>query len=389
MIMETVVLNRTSRLLAGHLWVFSNELKDSPKAFTPGAIVELRDRKGVYLGKGYINPHSLIAVRVLTRGKEEIDRSFFRARIENALAYRRRFIEGQSFRVVFSEADGLPGLVVDKYGDCLSIQVLTLGMEGWTDVITGLLDEIFDPKVMVLRNDSSARALEGIALEKKVIKGGLEELPRMEENGCVLEVDPISGQKTGLFLDQRENRTEFSRLASGGEKALDLFSYTGAWAINLAKMGVTVTGVDASEGAVAQARRNAELNGLADSCEFVKANVFDFVKKDLAAGAAYDMIVLDPPAFVKSKSKVREGLRSYRELNGACMSMLKGGGLFATSTCSYHVDRNTFLDLLRDAARDAGKTARIIEVRSQARDHPIALSVPETEYLKCVIAEVR
>lgn len=387
--METVVLNRTSRLLAGHLWVFSNELKDSPKAFTPGAIVELRDRKGAYLGKGYINPHSLIAVRVLTRNDEEIDSGFFKKRIENALTYRRRFIkDADSFRAVYSEGDLLPGLIVDKYGDCISIQVLTLGMEAWTETIAGILDELFNPSVIVLRNDSSARRLEGLTLEKKVIKGTLDKLPVIREGGISIEVDPVAGQKTGMFLDQKENRAALSTLAGKNEKALDLFCYTGAWAMGLALRGVNVTGVDSSDTAVAQARRNAELNGFNERCSFVKADVFEFTTSEISAGNIYDIVVLDPPAFVKSKTRLKEGLRAYRELNGKCMKLLRKGGLLATSSCSYHVDRPAFIDMLRDAARDAGRTVRLVEVRSQAKDHPVSLSVPETEYLKCVIAEV-
>ncbi len=386
--METVVLNRTSRLHAGHLWVFSNELKDSPKAFTPGAVVELRDRQGVFLGKGYINPHSLIAVRVLTRVDEEIDREFFKKRIEGALAYRRRFVKSSTFRAVYSEADGLPGLIVDRYADYLSVQILTLGMEPWTETIIEILDELFSPRAIMLRNDSSARRLEGLEPEKSLVKGSLDELPVVEEGGVRIEVDPLHGQKTGLFLDQRENRVEFATFASEGLTALDLFCYTGAWALGLARSGATVTGVDASDGAVAQARKNAALNGLEQKCSFVRSDVTEFVRETVKTGMRYDMVVLDPPAFVKSKAKVREGLRSYRELNGACMKILEKGGLLATSSCSYHVDRALFLDMLRDAARDAGRTVRIVESRSQAKDHPVSLHVPETEYLKCIIAEI-
>lgn len=386
--MQTVVLNRTSRLNAGHLWVFSNELKDSPKAFTPGSIVELRDKKGEYLGKGYINPHSLIAVRVLTRVEEEIDKEFFRRKIENALAYRRRFVKGECYRAVYSEGDGLPGLIIDRYGDCVSAQITTLGMEEWTEVIIELIEEIFNPSVIVLRNDSSVRSLEGLPLEKRIVKGSLETLPVIKENGVSIEVDPMSGQKTGMFLDQRENRALFSSLAIEGETALDLFSYTGSWALALASKGVSVIGVDSSDGAVTQATRNAGINSLTDMCKFIKADVFEFTKAELSRGAKYSIVVLDPPAFVKSKQKMKEGLRAYRELNGLCMKLLKRGGLLATSSCSYHVDKTAFADMLRDAARDAGRTVRVIETRSQGKDHPVALSVPETEYLKCVIAEI-
>jgi 23S rRNA (cytosine1962-C5)-methyltransferase len=385
--MQIAILNRTSRLLAGHLWVFSNELASSPKKFQPGTLVELQDKKGIFLGIGYVNPHSLISIRILTRKKEEIDKAFIKKRIEDALSYRKRFLgKRSSFRAVYSEGDLLPGLIVDKYEDCLSVQFLTLGMEAMAEMVFEALEEVYKPSAIVLRNDNNIRTLEGLPLEKKIVKGGLDTLPVIDEYGLKLEIDPMSGQKTGFFLDQAENRAAFASLATGGE-GLDLFSYTGAWSLALAAKGVKMKGVDSSEYAVAQARKNAALNGLKD-CEFVKEDVFEAVKAEKATGKKYDCIVLDPPAFVKSKAKITEALKAYRELNNACMGMLRYKGLFATSSCSYHVDRYMFLDMLRSAARDAGKQARVIEIRSQAKDHPASLAVPETEYLKCVLMEV-
>ena len=385
--MQIAVLNRTSRLLAGHLWVFSNELASSPKKFMPGSLVELQDKKGLFLGIGYANPHSLISIRILTRKKEEIDGAFIKRRIEDALAYRKRFIgDRTSFRAVYSEGDLLPGLIVDKYEDCLSVQFLTLGMEAMSEIVIQALDEVFSPSTIVLRNDNNIRTLEGIPLEKKIVKGSIDTLPVIDEFGLKMEIDPMSGQKTGFFLDQAENRAAFASLASGGV-GLDLFSYTGAWSLALAKKGVRMKGVDSSDYAIGQARKNAELNKLTN-CEFVKEDVFEAVKAEKASGRKYECIVLDPPAFVKSKTKMAEAIKAYRELNNACMGLLKYKGLFATSSCSYHVDRVMFLDILRAAARDAGKQARVIETRSQAKDHPAALTVPETEYLKCVLMEV-
>lgn len=386
--METVTLNRLSRLLSGHLWVFSNELASSPKGYEPGSIVELVDKKNNFLGIGYINPHSLISVRVLTRKREEINAEFFKTRIKNALAFRKRFMKDtDSFRAVFSESDLLPGLVADKYGDCLSIQFLTLGMEKQAETVLNALDEIYSPRLMVLRNDSSIRTLEGLPLEKKIVKGSLDTLPIIKEGDMTLEVDPFTGQKTGFFLDQRENRAALSRL-SGTGVGLDLFCYTGPWSIRLALSGVKMTGVDSSDYAITHATKNAELNGVSDRCEFVNSDVFEFVKREAAQKKKYDYIVLDPPAFVKSKAKINEALKAYRELNAACMGLLRQGGILATSSCSYHVDKSLFMEMLRVSARDAGKQARVLEMRSQAKDHPISLFVPETEYLKCVILEV-
>ncbi len=387
--METVRLKRTARLLAGHLWVFSNELITSPKGFDPGSLVEVSDRKNAFLGIGYINPHSLIAVRILTREKEEINPDFFRRRILGAIEYRKRLMTGlDSFRVIFSEGDLLPGLIVDKYSDCLVVQCLTAGMEKWEQVILDMLDEFFSPSLIVLRNDSPFRAFEGLMREKRVVKGVAARHPILREGGLRFEIDPMSGQKTGFFLDQRENRAAFSKLIGGG-KGLDLFCYVGAWGVHLAYRGAEVTCIDESGDAIDQARRNADLNGLSESCKFTRADVFEFLNYEVSQGNAYDFIVLDPPAFVKSKAKVKEALRGYRELNTNAMRLLVNRGLLATSSCSYHIDKSMFVDMLSSAARDAGRQVRLVELRSQARDHPILLRMPETEYLKCAFLEVQ
>ncbi|HXX58767.1 MAG TPA: class I SAM-dependent rRNA methyltransferase [Thermodesulfovibrionales bacterium] len=386
--MEVVRLHRTARILAGHLWVFSNELAASPKRFESGSLVELRDKKDTFLGIGYINPHSLIAVRILTREREEVNADFFRKRILAALEYRRRFVkEENSFRVLFSEGDLLPGLIVDKYDDCLVVQVLTMGIERWSDTLIELLDDILSPSAIVLRNDSTSRLLEGLQQEKRIIKGSLTNLPVVRESSFSFEIDPLSGQKTGFFLDQRENRIAFSKLVKGGE-GLDLFCYSGAWSLTLSHKGAHVTGIDESSSAITRAVQNAKRNNLSDRCVFRKADVFDFLKKEVSLKNRYDFIVLDPPAFVKSGSRVKEALRAYRDINANAMRLLREGGMLATSSCSYHIGREAFREMLHSAARDAGIQARLIEIRSQARDHPILLSVPETEYLKCAFLEV-
>lgn len=386
--MEVAYLNRTSRMLSGHLWVFSNEIAASPKKFEPGSVVELRDRKNSFLGIGYINPLSLIAIRILTRKKEEINSDFFRNRILDAIDYRKRFLKDMgSLRVVFSEGDFLPGIIVDKYGDCLSIQILTLGMEKQSDTIIGILDDIFSPSAIVLKNDSSVRLLEGLRQEKKVLKGFLDSLPVIQEESLLFEIDPMAGQKTGYFLDQRESRIAFSRLVEGG-KGLDLFCYSGAWSIHLASRGAHVIGIDDSDQAVSYARKNAGINNLSDRCLFEKADVFEFLKKGVLGRDQYDFIVIDPPAFARNKSQIKNAIRGYREINSNAMRMLKKGGLLATSSCSFHIGREIFFDMLRVAAKDAGRQARLIEMRSQSKDHPVLLSMPETEYLKCAFLEV-
>jgi 23S rRNA (cytosine1962-C5)-methyltransferase len=381
--MNKVLLRRPGRVAAGHNWVFSNELATSPKKFDPGSIVEVRDIKDNFIGIGYINPNSLIAVRLLTRTEEEINSAFFRNRILDALNYRQSLgIDGDSYRVIFSEGDFMPGLIADKYDDCLVLQFLTFGMETLKDIIIPLLDEILSPSMIVLKNDSQSRALEGMSLYKELIKGSLEKRPVISEGGISYEIDPLKGQKTGFFLDQRENRLAFAELIHEGE-GLDLFCYSGAWGLQAAKKGLQVSFVDDSEAALAQVRQNATRNGVEDNCSCLKSDVFDFLRNDLNAGKKYDFIVLDPPAFVKNRLKIREALRGYREINSLAMQLLKAGGLLVTSSCSYHVDRATFLDMLRDSAKDAQKQFRLIEYRSQGRDHPVLLSMPETEYLKC------
>lgn len=386
--MEVARVSRTKRLLDGHLWVFSNELASSPRAFAPGALVELRDRKDEFLGIGYANPASLIAVRVLTREREEIGLDFLRRRVLAARHYRSRYVEGTNgFRAVYSESDGLPGLIVDRYDDCLSVQILTAGMERMSEEVLEVLEEVFSPRTIVLRNDSPARLLEGLPRERRVVKGSLDPLPVIVEQGVKFEVDPLAGQKTGFFLDQRENRSLFAQMAAGGE-GMDLFCNTGGWGIHLASRGARVTCVDESEQALHQVRRNAELNAVGERISEVRSDAFGLLEREGASGRVLDFIVLDPPAFVKSRAKLSEALRGYRRLNALAMRLLARGGLLATSSCSYHIDRGVFVEMLTAAARDAGRTARVIEMRSQGRDHPVLVAMPETGYLKCAFLEI-
>ena len=387
--MEKVILRKTSRVLDGHLWIFSNELLESPRNYESGSFVEVYDRQNNFMGIGYINPNSLISIRLLTRKKEDIDADFFRRRILDAIDYRKRFcIDNNSCRIVFSEGDFLPGLIIDKYNDCIVAQFLTLGIDKIGDMILNLLDEIFSPSTIVQRNDSQIRLLEGLALEKKIVKGSPDPLPVITEEGVTIEIDPMRGQKTGFFLDQRENRIALSRYFSGG-MGLDLFCYSGAWGLQLAKKGADIKFIDESETALSIARKNAKLNNLESRCKFVKKDVFNFLHEEVEAGNTCDFIVLDPPAFVKSKAKIKEAVKGYREINSMAMRLIKKGGILATSSCSHHIERALFLEILRDAAKDAGKTARLIEYRYQSKDHPILLSVPETEYLKCAFLEVK
>jgi 23S rRNA (cytosine1962-C5)-methyltransferase len=387
--MQKVAVNRTKRIFAGHPWIFANELAHSPKGMTPGGLVEVVDRKGQFLGIGYVNPGSLIAVRLLTRRRETIDRTFFRERIATALARRERWYGSRCcYRMVHGESDGLPGLIVDRYADCLVLQLSTAGMEALRPLVVEACDELLDPRAIVLRNDGHTRTLEGLPLYKELAKGTAEPCPEIEEDGIRFTVDLYQGQKTGLFLDQRDNRLALRRLVTGGQ-ALDLFCYTGAWALHLAAAGAQVTGVDASAWAIGQAQDNAQRNRLDQRAKFLVEDVFDHLRHSSGAyERRFDVAVVDPPAFVKSKHKLREGLRAYRELNAAVFRAVKPGGIVASSSCSHHVDRESFIELLRQAARDARREVHLLALRSQAFDHPIALNVPETEYLKCAFLEV-
>ncbi len=382
--MQKVHLKRTKRLLAGHLWVFSNELYENPKKYVPGSIVGVFDMKGVFMGTGYINPNSLISIRILSKEKVTVDRAFIKDRIRSALEVRKRLFETQdALRLIYSEGDYLPGLIADRYGGCVVLQFLTLGMETLKDTVVGLIDEMLNPEVIIIRNDGRSRILEGLTLYKETVKGTLHSPPVINENGVLFEVDPYEGQKTGFFLDQKENRGAFRELVKKG-RGLDLFCHTGAWSLQLASSGADVIGVDESARAIKQAERNAELNGLQSKVRFVWDEVFSFLRKELEAGERrYDFIVLDPPAFVKSASKIKEAVRAYRELNEICMRLIKPGGFLATSSCSYHLGREMFLDMLRESGKGAKRSLRLLALRSQDKDHPVLLSMPETEYLKC------
>ncbi|MBI5074035.1 MAG: class I SAM-dependent rRNA methyltransferase [Nitrospirae bacterium] len=387
--MQKVHLKRTKRLHGGHLWVFSNELHEGLKNYEPGSLVEVYDMHDEFIGIGYINPNSLIAVRLLTRERHSIDREFIAQRINAAITLRKRLIgDREAFRVIYSEGDYLPGLIADTYGACVVLQFLTFGMDAMKDMVIELFDEILRPEIIVLRNESRVRTLEGLPQYKEIVKGSLESLPMIREDGLFFEIDPYEGQKTGFFLDQRENRVSLKRYIQHG-KGLDLFSYIGAWSMHLASAGAEITCVDSSDRAIAQARRNADLNDLGSRIDYAVEDVFAFLDKELRNGEGrYDFIVLDPPAFVKSAGKLKEAAKAYREINELCMRLLKRGGILASSSCSYHMSRELFVDTLNAAAKNARRSLRLIEFRSQAPDHPVLLSMPETEYLKCAFLVV-
>jgi 23S rRNA (cytosine1962-C5)-methyltransferase len=374
------------RLLLGHPWVFSNEIMSDMRQYEPGSIVDVYAQGGTFLGRGYINPRSLIAVRLLSQRRESIDTGFFRGRIAAALRRRERLLPGvQSYRLVYSEGDTLPGLIVDRYQDHVVLQTLTLGMELRTETICEALESLLQPRAIIARNDVGIRTLEGLPQEKKVLRGTPQLPVEVWEHDIRFHIDPWEGQKTGFYLDQRENRCLLRPLLGAG-RVLDAFCYTGAWALHAARAGAqAVLGVDESTKAIRGAEEQARANGLEQSCQFTAADVFEFLKEADARHERFDAIVLDPPAFVRSRTKVREGLQGYWEINRRAMRLVKPGGYLITCSCSYHVDPDTFRGTLSRAARAARRTFALVEMRSQARDHPVPLPLSEAAYLKCAV----
>jgi 23S rRNA (cytosine1962-C5)-methyltransferase len=378
--------NQDRRVRAGHPWVFSNEIDATEGDPINGSIVDVVDARGAYLGRGYVNRHSLIAVRVLTRGRDEIDAAFFARRIERALAYRAEMFPGaRAYRLVASEGDFLPGLTVDRYDDVLVAQTTTLGMEQRIDWIRDALVATLEPRAIVLKNDVGLRKLEGLPLSTSVIHGELPASITIEVDGSTFAVDPVGGQKTGFFFDQRLNR----RLLEGkvaGARVLDLFSYSGAWGIEALRQGAaSVRFVDGSADALVLAQKNVEMNGVTDGAEFVGEDVFTALPRMMDARERYGAIVLDPPAMVKNKAKLAEGLKGYRELNRRAMSLLPEGGYLFTCSCSHHVSPEDFLRMLGEASRDARRPFRFLQWGAQSPDHPVLLAAPETSYLKCAV----
>lgn len=388
--MSVVILKprQERRVKAGHRWVFSNEIADVRDLPENGGLVDLLNSQHQFLGRGYYNRHSLIALRLLTARREEIDRAFFVRRFKAAFAHREKVLPGTTAgRLVFSEADRLPGLIVDRYGDYLVCQFLTLGMENLRTLLLEAIGEVSTPKGILLRNDSSFRELEGLPQAVEVAIGEFPERVEVEENGARFLVDCRAGQKTGFFWDQRDNRAVV-RVLAAGRRVLDCFSYSGGFAINAALGGASaVAAVDNSAAALGLLDENAQLNGAADRVTAVNADCFAYLKDQAIAGEQFDLIVLDPPAFVKSKAKLNAALAGYREINRHAMKLLAPGGLLVSCSCSQNLTPEMFEEVLRGAARDAGRQFRLRGALNQADDHPVMLAMPETRYLKGLVLE--
>ncbi len=379
---EVVVTKKgESRVQSGHPWIFRSDIAQA-REVPPGALVRVVGPRGRTLGSAFYSCRSEIRLRMLARG-EALAEGFLRPRIEAAIRWRETLAPGApALRLVHGEGDLLPSLVVDRYGDYLVIQTLSQGTDTRKDEIVSILCDLLQPRGILERNDPRVRLLEGLEQKVSLLSGEVPERIEVQENGIVFEVDPWTGQKTGLFLDQRENHLMARSYARG--RVLDGFAYNGGFALHVAGQADEVLAVDVSEGAVARIRANAERNRLVNITALDR-NVFDLLRELDDQGERFDTVILDPPAFAKSKDAVEKAGRGYKEINLRALKILKPGGCLITCSCSYHIHEADFEDILASAAADAGATVSVVEKRRQARDHPVVLGVPETYYLKCFV----
>ena len=389
--MVQVVVSKkcAERLLSGHLWVFNNEIKAVEGNYSNGDIIHVADGKKRFIGKGYINDNSKIIIRLLSFRDEEINKSFFRKRIEDALSYRLSLgwqMDG-SFRIVFSEGDLIPGLIVDKYENALCIQILTLGMERWKEDVVDILKEIFNPETIVERSDVDVRKKEGLQPRKGVLYGDENSEVVIALDGLKFEIDLLEGHKTGFYLDQQENRKIIEPYVKD-KRVLDCFAYTGAFAIYSAKYGAKeVVALEDSGKVFEMLNRNIQLNGFENIIKPEKGDAFDWLRERYKKGERFDCVMLDPPSFVKGKEALAGAWRGYKDINILGLKLLNDNGYLITSSCSQNISPMTFLNILNDAAQDAGCMLQLIENRSQAKDHPILISMSETHYLKFIVAK--
>ncbi|MBT1072427.1 class I SAM-dependent rRNA methyltransferase [Pelotalea chapellei] len=381
--------NEDRRIKSGHPWVFSNEIASIVGTPEPGMSAELLDASGAYIGCGYYNSRSLIAFRLLSRQRVDLDNvDWYEQHIRAAQILRQATYPNlRTFRAVYGESDFLPGLVVDKYGEYLSIQILSAGMERRRDLLIEALQRVYEPQGIIARNDVSVRTLEGLTENVEVLTGEIPELVEIEENGLKFLVDLVNGQKTGGFLDQKENHLLLKNIAAGRE-VLDCFCYAGSWAVHAGAFGAdSVLGIDISARAVAQASRNADLNGLSGRVNFEECDAFDRLRSLKHEGRRFGVVVMDPPAFVKSRKNIAEATKGYLTVNRRALELLEPGGYLITCSCSHHMGRELFRDMLTQAARQAKREVRLVATCSQAADHPVLLSFPESEYLKCFVLQ--
>lgn len=387
--MAKVTLRKTreTRVRGGHPWIYASEVEKVEGAFENGDIVDVHDFRGKYIGRGFYNPQSQLALRILTRNDEPCDRAFFEGRVRDAWEYRQLLCDPDSCRLIYSESDFLPGLVVDKFGDILVLQSLSLGIERIKDMLCDILMEVVRPAGIWERSDVPVRRLEGLEQTTGLLRGEVPDRVDMVENGIHFLVDVKHGQKTGFFLDQKWNRAALKPLCRDA-RVLDCFCHNGSFSLHAAKYGAkSVLGVDISEEALEVARENARLNGL-DNVTFEAHNCFDLLRELDDNRERFDVVILDPPAFTKNKAAVQSAIRGYKEINLRGLKLTRPGGFLVTCSCSQHILPEMFQDIVNQAARDAKKRIRLVEYRTQGYDHPILPQSVETRYLKCMILQV-
>lgn len=389
--MTKVTLNRkiSQRVANGHPWVFANEVNRVEGNAEAGAIVDVHTHDDKFLGRGYFNPKSQILVRILTRKKnEEINDEFFLRKLSEAWKHRQQMGYKENCRLIFGEADGLPQLIIDKFNDYFVIQTLALGIDLWKDSIVKAINQIFEPKGIYERNDVPIRELEGMEQKKGFLSEPFDTNIIINENGLQFHVDIANGQKTGYFLDQQDNRRHIEHIVKDAE-VLGAFTYTGTFEIHAAKYGAkSVHGLDISESAIAMCNKNAELNGVADKCKFECVNAFDVLKTWVKEGKQYDVVMLDPPSFTKSRATIQKAITGYKEINLRGMKLVKPGGFLVTSSCTNLVQPDLFLEIIQMAAKDARRQLRQVTFQTQSSDHPIIWGWENTHYLKFLIVQV-
>ena len=388
--MNTVRVNKkgADRVRNGHLWIYRSDLVAADA--TGGSVVSVTDERDNFIGQALYSDASQIVLRFLTQSNEEIDRAWWQRRIREGAARRRGIpADTNAYRLIYSDGDLLSSLIVDRYDDVLVMQTLSQGTDAVKSLLLEILIEEFNPRAVIERNDARVRDLEGLPLISATVYGNSPAELEIQQHGLRFRVEPLGGQKTGSFLDQRENRLAARAAAATTNKrrALDCFTFNGAFALHLASVCENVIGIDISGDAVAAARKNASLNDL-NNVEFREANVFDALRELEAGGERFDVIVLDPPAFAKNRASLKAAIRGYKEINLRALKLLHPGGVLVTCTCSYHVSEELFLEIVNQAALDAHRRVQVIEKRMQAADHPVLLGMPETYYLKCLIARV-
>lgn len=380
------------RLKAGHLWVYSNEV-DTDKTplidFPPGTMVNIEDSRGHILGNAYVNPHSLICARLVSRdAKYALDQSLITHRLNIALSLREQCFPQPFYRLVHGESDNLPGLVVDRFADVLVVQITTAGMEQQKDAVIAALEKVFKPTAIVLRNDSPARNTEGLECYVETASGNLPESVLMEENNTRFEIDVLTGQKTGWFYDHRMNRSRMQQYAND-KRVLDVFSYIGGWGIQALTAGASeVMCIDASAKAIDRIHGNADLNQCADKLATVEGDAFEALKSLRQDREHFDLVIVDPPAFIKRKKDFKEGLTAYRRINQLAMQVLNKGGYLISASCSFHLKREQLQDTILKASRHVDRNAQIVEQGHQGPDHPVHPAIPETDYLKSFTARI-